>query len=200
MTTPRLPFWSQITLPGALKVLVVDGSLNAEGWEAEVCHRVFNVLQRKGVGLATTAPLVVDNPEDLAQTVHRHDNANCILLFCHGADEGIPVESTLDAFWAQLSTDGLLPPKAFAVCTWGTPDEDTARSILQAEDRFAQLAVVPRSPLSPRAGGLFFMKLLTELDLHSEDSITGKMMWFSSAKAREILKRRGLPGDIGVRC
>jgi hypothetical protein len=65
---------------------------------------------------------------------------------------------------------------------------------------FAQIILVPGSALSQRAAGLFYLKFFTELDLHADDSIMGKMVWFSHAKAKEILKRRNLPGAIEVRC
>ena len=44
------------------------------------------------------------------------------------------------------------------------------------------------------------MEFFTELELHFEDSITGKMVWFSGSKARELLRRGRLLGKSGVRC
>ncbi len=41
------------------------------------------------------------------------------------------------------------------------------------------------------------LKKLRVVDLHAHDSITGKMVWFSYSKARELLKRRHLPPGGG---
>lgn len=190
--------WSQTTIPGKPRLLVVDGSRNHQGWEAEFCSRIFNVLGRKGMDLAGEGPLQVARPQDLSETIQGHGAFNCIFLVGHGAQ--IPAESKLSSFWAWLSSHDGLTPKLLAVCTFEDHDPDTSQSILTAEDSFAQLAIVPQSPLSPRAAGLFFMKFFTELDLHAADAITGRMVWFSLSKAKELLRKRHLPGEIGARC
>ena len=53
--------------------------------------------------------------------------------------------------------------------------------------------------MSGREGGLFLLKFFTELDLHSEVNMTGRMAWFSWSKASELLKRRQLTGRFGLR-
>ncbi len=193
-------FWSQITIPGKPRLLMVDASRNAQGWEAEFCDRVFNVLGRKKIEIMGERLLRVHTPQDLDEPLRDEQAFNCILLFCHGQGPKVDQESGLSAFWTWLSKHQALSPKLVAVCTWETDDPQTAETILSAGDTFAQLAVVPQSPLSPRAAGLFFMKFFTELDLHAHDSMTGKMVWFSHSKAREILRRRHLPGAVGLRC
>ena len=187
-------FWSQINIPGKPRLLMVDASRDALGWEAEFCDRVFNVLSRKEIEIAGRRLLRVQSPQDLGEALQDEQAFNCILLFCHGQESG------LSAYWDWLSKHEALSPKLLAVCTWEMDDPEAAEAILSAGDTFAQLAVVPQSPLSPRAAGLFFMKFFTELDLHAHDSMTGKMVWFSHSKAREILKRRHLPGAVGMRC
>ena len=179
---------------------MVDGSRNAQGWEAEFCDRVFNVLRRKDMGLAGQTPLRPSLPQDLDAVLQNQDAFNCILLFCHGEGPHVPRESKLSSFWSWLSTYEQLTPKLLAVCTWETHDPETSQLILAAGDSFAKLAMVPQSPLSPRAAGLFYIKFFSELDLHAHDSVMGKMVWFSHAKARELLKRRHLSGQVGLRC
>jgi len=193
-------FWSQITIPGKPRLLVVDGSNNAQGWEAEFCHRFFNVMSRKGIGLVGEAPLCADHPQDLSEALQDQEAFNCIFLFCHGDEAQGSQKSKLSSFWEWLSRYEGLTPKLLAVCTCETYDPGTSQSILAAEDSFAQLTIAPQSLLSPRAAGLFMMKFFTELDLHAHDSITGKMVWFSHSKAREIMRRRHLPGRVGMRC
>ena len=58
-------FWSQITIPGKPRILMVDASRDAHGWEAEFCDRVFNVLSRKKIEIADGKLLRVHSPQDL---------------------------------------------------------------------------------------------------------------------------------------
>ena len=190
--------WSQTTIPGKLGLLVIDVCRNDQGWESEFSSRIFNVLRRKGMTLVGEKPTNVDRPQGLSKALPDQSEFNCVFLLGHAAQ--IAEESKLSGYWASLSSLDGLEPKLLAVCTFEDHDPDTSKSILSAEDSLAQLAVVPQSPLSPRAAGLFFMKFFTELDLHAADAVTGRMVWFSHAKARELLKRRRLPGEIGMRC
>ena len=190
--------WSQTTVPGKPRLLVVDGSQNHQGWEAEFCRRIFHVLGRRGMNLVGEGPLKVDRPQQLAEALSDQGAFNCLFLVGHGAQ--VPEESNLSSFWAWLSSHDGLGPKLFAVCNCEDQDSETSQSILAAEDTFAQFAIVPQSPLSPRAAGLFFMKFFTELDVHAPDAITGRIVWFSHAKARELLRKRHLSGEIGMRC
>jgi len=190
--------WSQTTIPGKPGLLVIDGCRNQQGWESEFCSRIFNVLRRKGMTLAGERPLRVDRPQDLSEVLQDQSAFNCILLVGHA--EEVPEESKLRNFWVWLSSHDRLTPKLIAVCTFEDHDPDTDQLILSSEDSFARFAVVPQSPLSPRAAGLYFMKFFTELDFHAPDAITGRMVWFSHAKAKELLRRRRLPGEIGMRC
>ena len=190
--------WSQTTIPGKPRLLVVDGCHNHQGWEAEFCTRIFNVLGRKGMDLVGEGPVKVDRPHDLSEAIQDQGAFNCVFLVGHGAH--ISEESNLSDYWAWLSGQGGLTPVLLAICTFEDHDPDTSQSILSAKDSFAQLAIVPQSPLTPRAAGLFFMKFFTELDFHAPDAITGKMAWFSCAKAKELLRKRRLPGEIGARC
>lgn len=94
-------FWSQTTIPGKPRLLVVDGSRNHQGWETEFCSRIFNVLGRKGMDLAGEGPLKVDRPQDMSEVIQHQAAFNCIFLVGHGAQ--IPEGSKLSSFWAWLS-------------------------------------------------------------------------------------------------
>ena len=193
-------FWSDVTIPGKPRLLVVDSSRNVQGWEAEFCSRIYHVFERKQMSLAGTGPLRVERPQDVSEALLDQESFNCIFLFSNGGGPHATEESNLSNFWNWLSSYQGLSPKLLAVCTCEEYDPDTSQSILAAEDSFAQFALVPNSSMSPRAAGLFFMKFFTELDLHADDAITGKMVWFSRSKARELLRKRHLTGDIGMRC
>lgn len=192
--------WSQTTIPDKPSTLVVDASRNLQGWEEEFCDRLFTVLGRKGMNLIGDSPLRVERPDDLSDAMHDQEAFNCIFLIGHDGDSDIPEASKLRSFWAWLSRNDDLTPKLLAVCACDGYDPETTQLILSAEGTFAQLAVAQQSPLSPRAAGLFFMKFFTELNDHTADAITGKMVWFSYSKAREILRRRRLSGELGMRC
>lgn len=192
--------WSQTAIPGPPTLLVVDASCNSQGWEGGFCDRIFNVLIRKGIALAGKAPLRAKCPKDLAEICQDRNSFNSILLVCHGDRVHVGEDSILATYWSWLSGYQALGPKLLAICTFEEYDPDTSQAILEADDSFASLAIVPQSPLSSRAAGLFYMKFFTELGDHSTDSVTGRMVWFSCSKARELLKRRRLPGQFGMRC
>ncbi len=191
-------FWSQITIPGKPRLLVVDGSRNVLGWESEFCDRISNVLVRKEVDLVGGGAARIDRPKELAPLL-RGQQANCIFLLCH-AHRQDGQTAALEDYWKWLAGQDSLAEMLLAVCTYEEHDAETAQAIMGAGDSFAKLAVAQQSDMSLRAAGLFYMKFFTELDLHAYDSITGKMVWFSHSKAREILKRRNLPGRMGLRC
>ena len=192
--------WSQVTIPGKPRILMIDGTRNTQGWENEFSGRIFTVLKRKGLNLVGDAPLRPSQSQDLDAVFDGEDSFNCLFLLCHGNAEDVPEDTKLATYWASLSNRVDLTPKLLAICSWETPDTGTCESILDARDSFYQIALVPGSALSQRAAGLFYLKFFTELDLHADDAIMGKMVWFSHAKAKEILKRRSLPGEIKVRC
>ena len=83
--------WSQTTIPAKPRLLVVDGSRNHQGWEAEFCSRIFNVLGRKGMNLVGEGPLKADRPQDLSEALSDQGSFNCIFLVGHGAQ--VPEES-----------------------------------------------------------------------------------------------------------
>jgi len=179
---------------------MVDASRNLEGWEFEFCDRLYASMRRRGLLLKGSAPARVEQPEDLASHLEPQDAFNCILLFGHGDGEHVPHGADLRGYWAWLNSHTTLSPKLFAVCTWESYDPVTGQEILESPNSFAPLALAPQSPLTPREASLFFLKFFTEMELHSSDSVTGRMAWFSCSKARELLRRRRLPGKVGLRC
>ena len=192
--------WSSATIPGRPTILVADASRNLGGWESGFCDRLFAIMNRRGLQLIGDAPIRVDLPEELLQYLERQGEINCILLLAHGEGESVLPEAKLSSYWAWLSSRGQFPPVLFAACMWESYDPAVSREILESQASFSPLAVVPQSPLTPREAGLFFLKFFTELDLHSSESITGRMVWFSCSKARELLRKRRLTGKVGARC
>ncbi len=193
-------FWSSVSIGGKPTILVVDASRNLEGWEFEFCDRLFTAMRRRGLLVHGNVPVRVEAPEALAQHLKPDTAFNCILLLGHGEGERVSQEAKLRNYWAWLNSGVLLEPKLFAACTWQSYDPVASREILESPKSFAPLALAPQSPLTPREAGLFFLKFFTALELHSASSITGKMVWFSSSKAKVLLQKRRLMGKVEVRC
>lgn len=191
--------WSTVSIPGRPTILVADASRNLGGWEFGFCDRLYENMNRRGLRLEGGGPIRVDLPEELLPYLQCQE-INCILLFGHGEGEAVATEAKLGSYWAWLSSRGQPSPVLFAACMWESYDPTVSRDILESQANFAPLAVVPQSPLTPREAGLFFLKFFTELDLHSSESITGRMVWFSCSKARELLRKRRLTGKVGARC
>ena len=145
------------------------------------------------------APLRTDTPDGLLGYVDLLRQANCLLVVAHGGQTDPPAWAELLGQWEWLSShvDG---PKLFAGCSWQSYDLRLSMAVLDKTGSFAPLALAPQAPVEPRAAGLYLLKFFTELALHSEEQVTGKMVWFSASKARELLRRRSLTGAFGVRC
>jgi len=127
-----------------------------------------------------SAPISTSLPDD-------PENFNIILL-CSHKPFGI---------WNQIETQPWLSQKIFAICCWESYDPEISGSVMQSG---AASVIVPESPTTPREAGLFYLKFFKELDLHSLDQISGKMIWFSFAKAKELLKKRRYNAKFNVRC
>ncbi len=192
--------WSSVSIAGNPTILVVDASHNLRGWEFEACDHVFSSMKRRRLLLKGSEPVQVECPDDLVPHLEPLDEYNCILLFSHGEGELVASDSNLRGYWELLNSYCTTSPKLFAACSWDSYDSEVSQEILDSPQSFAPLALAPQSPLTPREGFLFSLKFFTELNLHSEESITGKMVWFSCSKARELLRRRYLSGKVGLRC
>ena len=191
--------WSSESIPGKPTILMVDASSNVDGWESEFCDRLFTSMSRRGIQLKGSSPVRVKSPEELLPHLEPRDAFNCIFLFGHDKEDSGSHGSNLSSYWAWLNTDAGLSGVLFAACSWEDYDSELSREILEAGESFAPMALAPQSVLTPREASLFFLKFFTELNLHSTDSITGRMVWFACSKARELLRRRRLPGKVGAR-
>ena len=191
-------FGSSTAIEGPPVVLLVDASRNLAGWESEVCDRMFTAMDRRGMGLAGRGPLRVSQPEDLKPHLQLLESANCLLLVGHGGETTPTAASEMRGYvaWLEANATGA---KLLAVCSWESYDPDVSEGLLNAPSDLAAMALAQQSSVTAREGGLFLLKFFTELALHSEERVTGRMAWFSWSKARELLKRRDLPGTFGLR-
>lgn len=190
--------WSSVTIPGKPSLLVVDATRNLEGWEQEFGNRLSSSLRRSGLPLLTETPVRITETDELKP--HLSGAFNCMLFFSHGQGQNVSHTARMKTHWDWLNTDGQLPQMLFAALTCESYDPDASRQILESTPTFAPLAVSPQSPVMPREAGLFLLKFFTELNLHSPESLSSKMVWFSFSKARELLRKRRYTGKFGIRC
>ena len=189
---------SRVVIEGPPALLLVDASRNLAGWEAEFCDRLCAAMVRRGLRLVGGRSLRVSGPEELGRHLPLLEAANCLLLIGHGGETSPSASAELREYWAWLRANAV-GPKLLAVCSWADHDPAFSEEVLRASGDFAPLALVQESPVSGREGGLFFLKFFTELHLHSEVDMTGRMAWFSWSKATALLKRRRLTGSFGLR-
>jgi hypothetical protein len=169
--------WSSVNIAGSPRILLVDAT------EDVLSDRLYKALKKTGLQMELDAPLKIQSSAELSRL--KEYQFNCILLF-------VDLEKdVVDALRSQQ-----LPPYLLAVSATERFDPEVSESILKSNP----LAIAPLSIMSPREAGLFYLKFFTELKLHSTDSISGKMVWFSFSKAKELLKRRRYTAKFGVRC
>lgn len=188
--------WSSVAVPGAPRILMVDTTRNVQGWEHDFFDRLSSSLRRSELEILGNPPLRLTNGSELPATLSDFD-FNCLVLFGHADSEP---DSKLSVFWDSLRSEPNLPPFLLAVCSSPNFDPQVTEDVLKSTPPVTPLAIAPLSPMAPREAGLFYLKFFTELKLHSADSISGKMVWFSFSKARELLRRRRYSARFGVRC
>jgi hypothetical protein len=178
--------WSSIIVPGPPRILFVDATQNIQGWEHEFSDRLYRSLQRSDLHLLGNRPLRVRSVTEL----NLNDFAfNCMILFAQAEPEfSLP----------RLQFE--LPPFLLAILSTPIFDLRMSEEVLKSVPAVAPMAIAPLSPMTPREAGLFYLKFFTELKLHSTDQISGKMVWFSFSKARELLRRRRYSAKFGIRC
>ena len=192
--------WSSVSLAGKPRILMVDASGDVAGWESEFCDRLYSAMSRRNISVKGSGPARVHRPEELPMHLEPRDGFNCILLFARGPGQQAAPRTDMRSYWDWLNSCDGLGPKLLATCAWEEYDPSLSHEILESAETFAPLALAQQSPLTPHEATLFYLKFFTELELHSSDDVTARMVWFSCSKARELLRKRRLPGKIGLRC
>lgn len=173
--------WSSVSIPGVPRILMFDATQNKEGWEHAFSDRLYQSLEKSGLQMEAGAPLHVNELNNY--------QFNCLVFFTHSPKD---VLETIG--FKQLSSYLL------AICSTDGFDAESGETILKSNPPVAEMVIAPLSTMSAREAGLFYLKFFTELKLHSTNSISGKMVWFSFSKAKELLKRRRYTAKFGVRC
>jgi len=189
-------FWSDVTVLGRPRVLIIDAVQDIDSWEAEASEKIAASLVRRDIPVIGGKPVHVAGAADIAAAVRSADDFNCVFLTAR-ADASLSAAEC----WNTLNDCLKGKTKLLAMCTWDSADADVAADVMARADSFAPIAVAQQEPMSGRGASLFFMKFFAELDMHSEasNSMTGKMVWFGHSKAREIMRRRHYDGRVGLR-
>lgn len=175
--------WSSVSIPGVPRILMADTTQNRQGWEHAFSDRLYQSLKKSGLHMEADVPLHTGGNQ-LSEY-----QFNSLLIFAHSPKD------VLETLRSQN-----LSPYLLAICSTDGFDAESGESILKSNPAIAPIIIVPLSAMSTREAGLFYLKFFTELKLHSRDSISGKMVWFSLSKAKELLKRRRYTAKFGVRC
>jgi hypothetical protein len=175
--------WSSVSIKGVPRILMIDVTQNREGQEYAFSDRLYQSLKKSELHMEAAGPLH-SIPDQLSDY-----QFNCLLIFAHSPKD------VLDTIGSQHLSSSLL-----AIFSTDGFDAQSGESILKLSPPAAPIVIAPLSTMSLREAGLFYLKFFTELKLHSTDSISGKMVWFSVSKARELLKRRRYAAKFGVRC
>jgi len=191
--------WSSLSIPGAPRILMVDATVNLQGWEHAFSDRLFASLQRTEMEMLEKGPTQIREAPELISLMSA-SVFNCLILIAHTGPEQNSSDAKLSVFWKALRKPADLPLFLLAVCSYGSCDLQVSEEVLKSSPAVAPLAIVPISSVVPREAGLFYLKFFTELKLHSTDSISSKMVWFSFTKARELLRRRRYSTKFDIRC
>ncbi|MCI0446709.1 hypothetical protein L0152_26345 [bacterium] len=175
--------WSSISIPGVPRILMADTTQNRQGWEHAFSNRLYQSLKKSGLHMEADAPLHTSGNQ---LTEYEF---NSLLIFAHSQKDVLETPGSQN-----------VSPYLLAICSTDGFDAESGEWILKSNPPIAPIIIAPLSAMSPREAGLFYLKFFTELKLHSKESISGKMVWFSFSKAKELLKRRRYPAKFGVRC
>ena len=175
--------WSSVSRSGVPRILMLDATQNKQGSEYAFSDRLYQSLKKSGLQMEADRPVQMI-PNQLSDY-----QFNCLLIFAHSEKD------FLETLTSQHLSSCLL-----AICSTDGFDAETGESIVKSNLPLAPIVIAPLTTMSLREAGLFYLKFFTELKLHSTDSISGKMVWFSFTKAKELLKRRRYAARFGVRC
>ena len=181
--------FSTSAIERSLCLLLIDATGNSGGWEWDVSDKLMRVLGKRGLVLAEEQVIAITSVSDLAAHASSLGAASCVVLFCSGDDVDV---------WHWLTTN-VNGSKLAVVCQWGDQARVMADAVLKVPDAWAPIAVAADSAVAPREGALFLLKFLTELNLHSDNRMTGRMAWFAWTKANELLKRRRMTARFELR-
>jgi hypothetical protein len=185
--------WSTASIPGKPVVSIAEkchsDTLNGTAFATNLAQK----LQRRAVTLATSGPVPILHPYTLSAVIEK---ANCLLLIWP-VSEGDTNHSLLE-FWDVLRGLSERRPLLVAILT-GLGHEPNLSKIVEMDHDRIPFLITQTGPISFNEAETYILKFFAELSLHSSDNISGKMVWFSAAKATTLLNGRGIPSPFAVR-
>ena len=94
-------FWSDVTVPGRPRVLILDAVEDRAGWEATATMRIAESLIRRGISVIGDAVVPVSGSDDITLALGSPRDFNCIFLTVR-ADNS----PSMSEYWIALQ-DGL---------------------------------------------------------------------------------------------
>ena len=185
--------WSSAFIPGkpVVSVIAIEGTETPTG--LATAARLSQKLKRRKVTLGSSK---------LASMLHTNSPAtsaagsNCFLLVWT-AFEGRP-NDCLSIIWDNLLQRSKSGPILVALLAGLDTDPNFERIIETLDPEIPFLLTQTRS-VPFHHGEAYILKFFSELALHSPDNISGRMVWFSAAKAAALLKTRGVTSPFTLR-
>lgn len=163
------------TVPGKLKLLIVNISGNVHGNEESVATNLYNQLKWAGVDLAANTIVAADSLEVLSEVCKRDFNALLLVSHADKPDAIFAQEVNLGgndtATWHVLTRLGLpLADKLLALCVCHSHNQEMIGEMYAGES-MALIVVGPTTTLSGPEALDFFKAFFTDLSKCSQNQI-----------------------------
>jgi hypothetical protein len=107
MKPAKSSFEVRTTVPGPLKVHVVDTTNDVRGFEHKTSGAICKALRQSGVPLTSSSPHLCKSVDDFARAFDVTENWSALLIFSHGARSMVP--GTPDYASAMCALTGTWP-------------------------------------------------------------------------------------------
>lgn len=173
MRPAKSSFDVRCSIPGELKVLVVDATANVKKFEHNLTQAIVADLHANGVRTTTTSPVLATNFHAFSAAFDVNEEWNALLLVSHG--RAVPVPDGADvlrladirANWFLANgLDMRLKDKAVFLAVCEGACEDAVYVLLR--DQLALLLVAPAERLKGTEAKAFFPAVLGDLRQASE--------------------------------
>ena len=170
-----------LNIPGPPKVLVLDKSGNAAGWESDLARRMSAAIRRQGVQV--WGPFIPGDGEQISDLVARNSEANCLLVLVAGPKDLSGASKPTVSLDQSVARDS--SPRLAAIYTCESVQALPKERVVGPE-ALAPIALISKPDMSPRDAALFFPEFFGELLTHCPDSISLAMVRFCFAKANRL--------------
>ena len=190
MRPAKRSFEVRCSVPGELKVLVVDATANIRNFEHEMTRTICAELKGRGVLMTANSPVLAMDVKTFADGFSGEEPWNTLLLISHGraVHQGADVLRLGDLrthWFLANAVDMKLEDKAVFLAVCEGACEDATYVLLR--DQLALVLTAPKGKLSKKEAIAFFPPVLSEL--------LGKKEITPEDVDRAIKKHGALAGD-----